>query len=96
MDVVHEKDQNRFVLSLAGVDEPAILRYNVKEIDGVTVYDMYSTRVPESLRGRGIAGNLVKSALATVRENGYKAIPTCPYIPVYLKRNPGDADVIQQ
>lgn len=96
MAVVHEQDQNRFVLSLEGVDEPAVLRYNVMEVDGVTVYDMYSTRVPESMRGQGIAGKLVKSALTTVRENGYKAIPTCPYIPVYLKRNPEDADVIQQ
>lgn len=95
MAVVHEQDQNRFILSLEGIDEPAVLRYRVKEVDGVTVYDMYSTRVPEDMRGQGIAGKLVKSALATVRENGFRAIPTCPYIPVYLKRNPEDVDVIQ-
>lgn len=96
MEVEHREAQNRFVLALEGIDEPAVLRYRVLEIDGATVFDMYSTRVPESMRGRGVAGKLVKFALATVREKRFQAIPTCSYIPVYLRRNPQDNDVIRQ
>lgn len=96
MAIVHESENNRFSLALEGLEEPAVLRYYLKEVDGVTVYDMYSTFVPDSMRGQGIAGKLVSFACAFAREKGHKIIPTCPYIPVYLKRHPDDADVVLQ
>lgn len=51
------------------------------------------TGVPTDLRGRGIAGKVVKFMADHARANGYQIVPACPYIPVWLKRNPDYADV---
>lgn len=95
-EVVHEPTQQRFSLALADAPEPAVLRYRVREAGAgaPAAYDLYSTFVPEALRGRGVAGRLVSFACAFARERGEKIVPTCPYVPVYLKRHPEDADVV--
>lgn len=95
-NVVHDPNQKHFALFLPGINEPAVIRYNATEINGKTIYDMYSTRVPAAMRGQGVAAKLVKGAFAIVRQEGAKVIPTCSYIPVYLQRNPDDADVVRE
>jgi predicted GNAT family acetyltransferase len=52
--------------------------------------DFQHTEVPLELRGRGIAGALVKAALADVRSRGERIVPTCPFVKAYLARHPED------
>jgi predicted GNAT family acetyltransferase len=45
------------------------------------------TLVPPELRGRGIAEQLVRTALADVRAAGRKAVPACSYVARFIERH---------
>lgn len=45
------------------------------------------TLVPPELRGRGIAEQLVRAALADVRAAGRKIVPACSYVAVFVQRH---------
>ena len=76
VDVRHDEGRSRFVVDLGDGDE-AYLDYEERE-DGVLDYT--STFVPEEHRGRGIAEQLVVTALNWARETGREVVPTCPYV----------------
>ena len=73
-------------------------------VDGHTAVAMYETapgvitfahtRVPESLRGRGIANELAKAALAAARERGLQVVPKCTFFASYMKRHPETQDLL--
>ncbi len=44
-------------------------------------------------RGKGVAEQLVKSAVDYARENGFKIVPVCPYVVSEFKRHLDYADV---
>ncbi|HSF42304.1 MAG TPA: GNAT family N-acetyltransferase, partial [Thermoanaerobaculia bacterium] len=46
------------------------------------------TYVPPELRGKGIAEELVRVALEDALERGYRVIPSCWYVRVYIDRHP--------
>lgn len=46
------------------------------------------TEVPPVLAGNGIAGLMVRAALAHARESHLRVIPQCPYVSAYLRRHP--------
>ncbi|MBW8744352.1 MAG: N-acetyltransferase [Sphingomonas sp.] len=52
------------------------------------------TVVPEHLQGRGLAGTLIKAALADVRERGLKVIAECPFVARYIERHPEEQDLL--
>jgi hypothetical protein len=52
------------------------------------VMRLYHTEVPQALEGRGIAGALVKAALAHARAAHLKVEPACGYVRAYMKRHP--------
>lgn len=52
------------------------------------------TFVPESLRGRGLAGQLVKAGLDTARAKGLKVVPHCPVFVDYMKRHPETQELL--
>jgi predicted GNAT family acetyltransferase len=55
---------------------------------------VYHTEVAEKLKGKGVAGELLKKMIAYVRENKLKVIPLCPYVNAQFKRHPEEyADV---
>ena len=58
--------------------------------------DLRSTFVPEALRGRGIAGQIVRHALDYARSEGLKVIPTCSYVASTIRRNPEFADLVAE
>lgn len=64
------------------------------EMKGADTMDIYRTFVHDDLRGRGLAGQLMESAIAFARERGLKIFPTCSYAIQFFKRHPGDAPLL--
>lgn len=54
--------------------------------DGISVID--HTFVDPSLRGQGVAGELVKLAAEKILKDGNKIGATCPYAIVWFQRHP--------
>lgn len=52
------------------------------------------TIVPESLRGRGIATQLVLAGLASARERGLRVIPKCPVFAAYMRAHAETHDLL--
>lgn len=70
------------------------------EIDFPTIseglVDFTHTFVDPSLRGQGIADQLMRAAIAEIRKRGTKAIATCPYVKVWFEKHSGEADVLAE
>jgi len=62
-------------------------------IDGGVITFLH-TVVPEALRGRGIARELVEFALASVRERGLKVIPQCVVFEAYMRKHHETHDLL--
>jgi predicted GNAT family acetyltransferase len=62
-------------------------------MDGDTITFLH-TVVPEALRGRGIARELVEFALASVRERGLKVVPQCEVFDAYMRKHPETHDLL--
>jgi predicted GNAT family acetyltransferase len=60
--------------------------------DGVVVID--HTFVDDSLRGRGIAGELVEAAYEAIKADGKKAVLTCPYAVKWFDDRPEKKDIV--
>jgi predicted GNAT family acetyltransferase len=58
------------------------------------VMRIYHTEVPPALEGRGIAGAIVKAALAHARAEGLRVEPACSYVRAYMKRHPETHDLL--
>lgn len=61
---------------------------------GVVVVD--HTYVDPTLRGQGVASDLMKKVCETVEKQGLKAIATCPYAVVWFKRHKDYAYLIDE
>jgi len=87
-EVRHNSQRHRFYIPL---DEgEAHLDY--ERIDSQTV-DYAHTFVSEELRGRGLAGHLVQQSLEHARDQGWRVIPSCPFVASYLKDHPEYQDL---
>ena len=75
----------------ADVDN-AVAYLAYREVDERTV-DFYSTFVPRSARGAGIASQLTQHALEYARQHGLRVVPSCPFVGVYLARHPEYQDL---
>lgn len=90
LDVTLSKndDDHRFELHdgdrLAGV-------LDYRPADGAV--DFYHTLVDPDFGGKGYGQRLVAFALADAREQGYKVIPSCPFVSRIIDRNPDYLDV---
>jgi predicted GNAT family acetyltransferase len=65
-------------------DHLAVAEY-VREGDRIT---FTHTLVPPELRGRGVAEKLVRTALDEARQQGWRVVPQCSYVAVFVRRNP--------
>ena len=52
------------------------------------------TETPRSLRGRGIASELVAGALALIRADGHKVIAGCSFVVDYLRKHREYGDMV--
>lgn len=61
--------------------------------DGDTV-TMTHAEVPLALRGGGVGSELVRGALAVVRQRGDKVVPLCSFVEHYMRRHPEAHDLL--
>ena len=48
----------------------------------------------EHAGGRGVGGELVRSALDYARSKDLKVVPACEYVAAYIERHPEYADLV--
>ena len=56
--------------------------------------EYFYTFVPVEDRGRGIAGRLVDHAFRYAAAQGFRVLPTCPFIAIRARRNPEFREMI--
>ncbi len=82
------KDISRFELDVG--DQLAFANYRLTPSTVIITH----TETPRSLRGRGIASELVKGALELIRLDGRKAVAGCSFVVDYLEKHPEYADLV--
>lgn len=84
MDILRKinDDRGRFYIEKEG---RLIAELDFQLSDGIL--DAYHTGVRPEFEGQGIAGKLFDEMVQYARDNGYKVIPSCPYILVKFRRN---------
>ncbi|NND63819.1 MAG: N-acetyltransferase [Flavobacteriaceae bacterium] len=65
-------------------DQVAFIDY-IKAKDAIY---LTHTEVPKQLEGQGIGFKLVENVLQILKSKGEKLAPLCPFVAVYIKRNP--------
>jgi uncharacterized protein len=87
-NVRDNKVQNRFELDVGD----AIAFANYRQTPSAVI--ITHTETPRSLRGRGIASELVKGALELIRADGRQVIAGCGFVVDYLRKHPEFADIV--
>ena len=64
------------------------------EDHGPGVVAITHTFVDDTLRGRGIAGELMVQLLQQLRADGRRAVPVCSYAVSWFEKHPEAADVL--
>jgi predicted GNAT family acetyltransferase len=82
LNVRHDVEGRRFVADVDGA--AAYITY--REIDGRS-FDFDHTFVPRASRGGGIASQLTAHALEHARKNGWRVVPSCPFVAAYIARH---------
>jgi len=92
MDIIieHDKEHHQFIATVDG--KVSHLKYEVLP-DGKTL-GFVSTFVPIELRGKHIAGQIVKFALEYAKENKNKVIPLCSFVQAYVDSHPEYNEII--
>ncbi|GAB2807342.1 GNAT family N-acetyltransferase [Dyella kyungheensis] len=86
-EINHNSRAHRFETKVDGV--PCVLDYT---LDG-DVMTITHTIVPSAVGGRGIASNLVRTALDTARVEHWKVDPACSYSEIWMTRHPEYQDL---
>lgn len=81
-DVIDNKAENRFELSLDGA--MAIAEYRIVD-DSI---HFTHTETPYALQGKGVASRLIRGALASAKERGLKIVPRCSFVADYMAKHP--------
>ena len=87
-EILHEVPEQRFVTQAEG--HAARVDY-IEDEGRLTITH---TIVPSEIGGRGIAGELVRAALAYARDAGLKVDPQCSYADAWMRRHP-EFDVLR-
>ncbi len=88
IDVQHDRAAGVFSAVVDGAR--CVLEYRLAG----TIMTITHTGVPEAVGGRGIAGELMRAALAAARAEGWKIIPACSYARQYFDRHADQADLL--
>ncbi len=82
--VTHRPEAARFEVDTDG--HLSIATYQLDAEHRRVVFD--HTGVPAVLQGRGIAAELVRSALAWAEAERLQVVPRCSYVALYMRRHP--------
>jgi predicted GNAT family acetyltransferase len=85
VQVVDVPAEGRFVVRTDGAEAELVYR-----VRGDRIY-LIHTEVPESLGGRGIAGQLVRASIRRAQADGLTIVPWCPFARRWLKEHPDEA-----
>lgn len=88
VSVQHNADVHRYEAVVDG--HRSICEYEL--VDGKMIFT--HTLVPPELRGRGIAEQLVRAALADARNAGRKVVPACSYVTKFIERHKEYQDLL--
>ena len=88
-DVVHNVQSERFEMML---DDGSIAYLSYTLNDHTASFE--HTFVPDQFQGKGLAARLTKAALSEARVKGWKVIPACRYVDVFIRRNSGYSDLL--
>jgi predicted GNAT family acetyltransferase len=78
---------SRFELDIEG----AVAFANYRRAPGTVI--ITHTETPRSLRGRGMASELVHGALELIRADGNKVVAGCGFVVDYLRKHPEFSDL---
>ncbi|MBT3322105.1 MAG: N-acetyltransferase [Anaerolineae bacterium] len=81
LKVIHNSEASRFEIHIDG--QMPVLDYRLRA--GIITFT--HTGVPKELEGNGIGSLIVCAGLDYAREKGYKVIPLCPFVDVYIQRH---------
>lgn len=56
--------------------------------------DIDHTFVDDTLRGQGVAGQLLRAAAGQIRAEGKRARATCSYAKIWFEKHPEEADLL--
>jgi predicted GNAT family acetyltransferase len=87
--IEHHPALQKFSVTVEG--EEAYLLYHPA---GDGVLDYVSTFVPEQLRDRGIASEMVRCALDYAKAQRCRVIPSCWFVKGYIDRHPEYLDLV--
>lgn len=86
--VIDNRAEAEFELVVAGYR--AIAAY---QREGDTIVFTH-TIVPKAIEGRGVASKLIRAALDSVRDQGLRVVPQCPFVRAYIERHPEYRDLL--
>ncbi len=81
MEILHDIQKQKFYVVVDGLES------HLEYVKMENVLNLIHTYVPDALRGKGIAGEVVKAALTYAEENELKIIPSCSYVAAYIQRH---------
>lgn len=83
VEVNDNKELDRYEVRVDG-DLAGFAQYR---LDGERI-TIFHAEVDREYEGKGVGGQLAKSALDDVRARGLELNPRCPFIAAYVRRNP--------
>ena len=88
MEFQHERER------IFALDEQGKLVAEVTFPVSEGVADIDPTFVDQSLRGQGVAGQLLDAAVRQIRMEGLRAKATCSYAAKWFKEHPDQSDLL--
>ncbi|HVR97097.1 MAG TPA: GNAT family N-acetyltransferase [Thermoanaerobaculia bacterium] len=82
LHVQHDEARKKYYAMVDGKE--SVLEYTEA---GDRTLNFWHTYVPPELRGRGIADEIVRVALEDAMERGFRVIPSCWFVRVYMQRH---------
>jgi predicted GNAT family acetyltransferase len=82
LELIDNREEKRYEFHL-GSDTPFVEYIRA----GDKIY-LTHTEVPPSLAGKGIGSALIGAVLSDIKEKGLTLVPLCPFVALYLQRNP--------
>jgi predicted GNAT family acetyltransferase len=88
-DIVNNSEKQRYELAVDG--HVAATYYKIDD----RVITFIHTEVPPELGGKGVGSKLIRGALDSVRADGLKVVPQCPFVKAFIDKNPDYQDLLK-